>query len=60
MEFLCTLIRNMSEEQRDRIVYNGRDPVSRRLADWWDEDTWLAVIMLTVYFVIPAFLMVVL
>lgn len=37
MEFLCTLIRNMSEEQRERIVYNGRDPMARRLADWWDE-----------------------
>lgn len=37
MESLCSEIRAMSEGELDRIVYNGRDPVSRRLADWWDE-----------------------
>lgn len=37
VEFLCETLRNMSEEDRDRIVYDGRNPVSRDLADWWDE-----------------------
>jgi hypothetical protein len=26
----------MTPEQENRIVYNGRDPMSRRLADWWE------------------------
>lgn len=34
---LCDTIRSMTEGQQDAIVYNGRDPMSRRLADWWDE-----------------------
>ena len=36
VEFLCQLIRNMTVQQMNDIVYNGRDPDSRRLADWWD------------------------
>ncbi|WNL50769.1 hypothetical protein RPALISO_182 [Ruegeria phage RpAliso] len=37
MASLCTAIRDMSEDELNRIVYNGRDPMSRRLADWWEE-----------------------
>lgn len=34
---LCSLIRSFHKEDMDRIVYNGRDKTSRRLADWWEE-----------------------
>lgn len=34
---LCDQIHAMTDEQVNKIVYNGRDPMSRRLADWWDE-----------------------
>ncbi len=34
---LCTTIRGLSDEQRDAIVYNGKDETARKLADWWDE-----------------------
>lgn len=34
---LCSKISNLSEEQLNEIVYNGRDKESRLLADWWDE-----------------------
>lgn len=34
---LCGIIRDMTPDQLDRIVYNGRDPQSRKLADWWEE-----------------------
>lgn len=33
---LCTLIRGMSAEQQETIIYDGRNTLSRRLADWWD------------------------
>jgi len=35
--FLCALCNHMNEKMKDRIIYNGRNPVARRLADWWDE-----------------------
>lgn len=35
--FLCSLLRSLSKKDLDRIVYNGRDKDSRKLADWWDE-----------------------
>lgn len=35
-EWLCEAIRNMDEDELDRIVYNGRDTTSRTLADWWE------------------------
>lgn len=35
--FLCAEIERMTPEDLDRIVYNARDPMSRRLADWWEE-----------------------
>lgn len=34
---LCELLTDMPEEERDRIVYDARDKVSRDLADWWEE-----------------------
>lgn len=33
---LCSIISGMTEEQKSKIVYDGRDPVARKLADWWD------------------------
>ncbi len=37
VETLCTTIRSMTKEQIDTIVYDGRDPTARKLADWWME-----------------------
>jgi hypothetical protein len=34
---LCTAIRSLTEEEQARIVYDGRNPEARRLADWWDK-----------------------
>lgn len=34
---LCSRINALSESELERIVYNGRDKESRKLADWWDE-----------------------
>lgn len=34
---LCKLVRSLTEEQMNTYVYNGRDRMSRKLADWWDE-----------------------
>lgn len=36
-QLLCGLLRNMTPTEMDIIVYNGRNPRARRLADWWDE-----------------------
>ena len=33
---LCRLIRNMSGDECDRIVYIPRSKISRSLADWWE------------------------
>jgi len=33
---LCDMIKNMSDEERERIVYDAHDPVSRDLANWWE------------------------
>jgi hypothetical protein len=27
----------MSTEDADRLVYDGRNPMARKLADWWEE-----------------------
>ena len=35
-DMLCRLCRGMSELEKDRIIYNGRNPDARRLADWWE------------------------
>lgn len=34
---LCDAIRSLTEEEQARIVYDGRNPDARRLADWWDK-----------------------
>lgn len=33
---LCAQIRAMDEATFNQVVYNARDPRSRRLADWWE------------------------
>ena len=35
--WLCEELGNMSEENKDKIIYNGRNKVARQLADWWDK-----------------------
>lgn len=34
---LCSLIRVMNKNEVNRIVYDGRNPQARKLADWWDK-----------------------
>lgn len=34
---LCNLLDVMGSAEIDTLVYNGRDPMARKLADWWDE-----------------------
>ena len=34
---LCRVLRSLSPEDRERIVYNAHDKRSRDLADWWEE-----------------------
>lgn len=34
---LCKTINEMSPESRDKIIYNARDKMARKLADWWEE-----------------------
>jgi len=34
---LCSAIQSMSEMLQNTIIYNGRDPYARRVADWWDQ-----------------------
>ena len=34
---LCSAIRALTQEEMDRIVYDGRNPEARKLADWWDK-----------------------
>ncbi len=36
-ELLCTTLRNMPENVQEVVIYNGRDPEARKLADWWDK-----------------------
>ena len=33
---LCGLIKGMSEDELNNIVYDGRNPTARKLADWWE------------------------
>lgn len=37
VEPLCSEIKAMTQEQMDRIMYNGRVEASRDLAHWWDK-----------------------
>lgn len=34
---LCGLIKKMTKAQLNKIVYDGRSPEARQLAQWWDE-----------------------
>ena len=36
-DLLCRVMKGLTDEQLDTIVYNGRCPDARKLADWWDE-----------------------
>jgi hypothetical protein len=33
---LCAIISVLSSEERERLVYDGHNPISRALANWWD------------------------
>ena len=33
---LCTLCNGLSEEEADKVIYDGRNYQARRLANWWD------------------------
>ena len=34
---LCHIIHTMTDDDRERIVYDARNPQSRKLADWWEK-----------------------
>ena len=34
---LCDVLKGLDDSSLDRIVYNGRNKMARKLADWWDE-----------------------
>lgn len=34
---MCSAIRALTDEQMNRIVYDGRNPKARSLADWWEK-----------------------
>lgn len=34
---LCETLRGLDDEQKDSIIYNGRDRQSRSLANWWED-----------------------
>lgn len=34
---LCALIGSFTTTEQDLVLYNARDPMSRKLADWWEE-----------------------
>jgi hypothetical protein len=36
VEWLCETINHMNEGQLNDVVYNGRIPEARQLAEWWD------------------------
>lgn len=36
-EILCNICKSMTEEEENRLIYDGRNPRARKLADWWDE-----------------------
>lgn len=33
---LCRLVSEMTEDELNRVVYNPRSKISRKLADWWE------------------------
>lgn len=34
---LCALINKLPLEQQEAVIYNARIPMSRKLADWWEQ-----------------------
>jgi hypothetical protein len=34
---LCAMLTAMSPEDANRLVYDGRNAMARKLADWWEE-----------------------
>lgn len=37
VQWLCGKLKNMSDADRERIVYDAHNAKSRDLADWWEE-----------------------
>jgi hypothetical protein len=35
--YLCKTLGQLTPQQSDAIIYNGKDKMARKLADWWDE-----------------------
>lgn len=33
---LCAICSNLTEDEKGKIIYDGRNPKARKLADWWD------------------------
>lgn len=38
-EWMCDIISNLSDKDRDNLVYNAKCRNSRNLANWWEEHT---------------------
>jgi hypothetical protein len=36
VQYLCDKLTRMGEADRERIVYDAHNPVSRELAEWWE------------------------
>ncbi len=36
-EILCGICMAMNENTKEKIIYNSRDRISRKLADWWED-----------------------
>lgn len=37
MVTLCTLLNLLTPEEQQRIIFDGRKPMARKLAEWWEE-----------------------
>ena len=35
-DFLCSTLKSLPKDVIDKVVYDGRNPKARKLADWWD------------------------
>lgn len=33
---LCELCRDMTKSEQTKLIYDGRNPLARKLADWWE------------------------
>jgi len=34
---LCSILFNLNEDAKNKIIYDGRNKDARKLADWWDK-----------------------